>query len=71
MNTTPELNATLTAVQAGEELPKMGEEYWMKAYHELSRLQLRTVEQNDSLRKENHKLRLALASYGASERYDN
>jgi hypothetical protein len=60
----------LSATLSGDDVPAMGEAYWLKAYHELSRLQVRTVEQNDSLRKENQKLRLSLMMFG-DERFEN
>jgi hypothetical protein len=69
MDTDKPIGAELRAALAGE-MPNMGEEYWVKAYHELSRLQVRTVEQNDSLRKENQKLRLSLMMFG-DERFEN
>jgi hypothetical protein len=37
----------LSAALSGDDLPAMGEEYWVRACHELSRLQVRTVEENN------------------------
>jgi hypothetical protein len=69
----PEIHKTesrLSAALSGEDVPAMGEEYWIKAYHECSRTQLRTVEENNRLRKENQKLRFSLMMFG-DETYDN
>jgi hypothetical protein len=60
----------LSAALSGEDVPAMGEEYWIKAYHECSRTQLRTAEEVDRLRKENQKLRLSLMMFG-DETYEN